>query len=119
MYDSLDLRVHASSAGDPEAVQTVTLDSPSPDRNRFGQAIVNFEGAPDFSPTRIAERRMGMEMFVTGISSVTANPPNLAQLMTSDLVHRTSEDQTIAAFNRAVASEKLADGVSRLKRALK
>jgi hypothetical protein len=41
--------------GDPEAVQTVTLDSPSPDRNRFGQAVVNFEGAPDFSPTRIAE----------------------------------------------------------------
>jgi hypothetical protein len=41
--------------GDPEAVQTVTLDSPSPDENRFGQAVVNFEGAPDFSPTRIAE----------------------------------------------------------------
>jgi hypothetical protein len=41
--------------GNPEAVQTVTLDSPSPDQNRFGQAVVNFEGAPDFSPTRIAE----------------------------------------------------------------
>src|SRR6266487_903262 len=41
--------------GDPEAVQTVTLDSPTPDQNRFGQAIVNFQGAPDFSPTRIAE----------------------------------------------------------------
>ncbi len=41
--------------GDPEAVQTVTLDSPTPDQNRFGQAVVNFEGAPDFSPTRIAE----------------------------------------------------------------
>jgi len=41
--------------GDPEAVQTVTLDSPTPDQNRFGQAIVNFPGAPDFSPTRIAE----------------------------------------------------------------
>ena len=41
--------------GNPEAVQTVTLDSPSPDQNRFGQAIVNFQGAPDFSPTRIAE----------------------------------------------------------------
>jgi hypothetical protein len=40
---------------DPEAVQTVTLDSPTPDQNRFGQAIVNFQGAPDFSPTRIAE----------------------------------------------------------------
>jgi hypothetical protein len=41
--------------GNPEAVQTVTLDSPSPDQNRFGQAVVNFQGAPDFSPTRIAE----------------------------------------------------------------
>ena len=41
--------------GDPEAVQTVTLDSPTPDENRFGQAVVNFQGAPDFSPTRIAE----------------------------------------------------------------
>ncbi len=40
---------------DPEAVQTVTLDSPTPDQNKFGQAIVNFKGAPDFSPTRIAE----------------------------------------------------------------
>ena len=40
--------------GDPEAVQTVTLDSPTPDQNRFGQAVVNFQGAPDFSPTRIA-----------------------------------------------------------------
>lgn len=40
---------------DPEAVQTVTLDSPTPDENKFGQAIVNFQGAPDFSPTRIAE----------------------------------------------------------------
>jgi hypothetical protein len=41
--------------GDPEAVQTVTLDSPTPAENPFGQAVVNFQGAPDFSPTRIAE----------------------------------------------------------------
>jgi hypothetical protein len=41
--------------GDPEAVQTVTLDSPTPEQNRFGQAVVNFRGAPDFSPTRIAQ----------------------------------------------------------------
>src|SRR3989441_3106469 len=41
--------------GDPEAVQTVTLDSPTPDQNKFGQAVVNFQGAPVFSPTRIAE----------------------------------------------------------------
>jgi hypothetical protein len=41
--------------GHPEAVQTVTLDSPAPDQNKFGQAVVHFEGAPDFSPARIAE----------------------------------------------------------------
>ena len=41
--------------GCPECVQTVTLDSPSPQQNRFGQAVVNFQGAPDFSPTRIAQ----------------------------------------------------------------
>ncbi len=40
---------------DPEAVQTVKLDSPTPVQNKFGQATVEFQGAPDFSPTRIAE----------------------------------------------------------------
>jgi hypothetical protein len=41
--------------GCPACVQTVTLDAPTPQQNRFGQAIVNFQGAPDFRPTRIAE----------------------------------------------------------------
>ena len=41
--------------GDPAAVQTVTLDSPSPEQNHFGPAVVHFQGAPDFSPTRLAE----------------------------------------------------------------
>ena len=40
--------------GDPQAVQKVTLESPTPDQNKFGQAVVDFQGAPDFSPTRIA-----------------------------------------------------------------
>src|SRR5438034_812097 len=35
-------------------VQTVTLDSPTPAQNPFGSALVHFQGAPDFSPTRIA-----------------------------------------------------------------
>src|ERR1700745_2367404 len=42
------------AVSDPAAVQTVTLDSPTPAQNRFGPANVNFAGAPDFSPTRIA-----------------------------------------------------------------
>ena len=41
--------------GCPACVQTVTLDSPTPAQNRFGQALVHFQGAPDFSPTRIAQ----------------------------------------------------------------
>jgi hypothetical protein len=40
--------------GDPAAVQTVTLDSPSPEQNHFGPALVHFQGAPDFSPNRVA-----------------------------------------------------------------
>ena len=40
--------------GCPACVQTVTLQSPTPAENRFGQAVVNFAGAPDFSPTRVA-----------------------------------------------------------------
>ncbi len=36
----------------PECVQTVTLDSPTADQNKFGPAVVHFQGEPDFTPTR-------------------------------------------------------------------
>src|SRR6201995_3250503 len=39
---------------DPTAVQTVTLDSPTVAQNPFGPALVHFQGAPDFRPTRTA-----------------------------------------------------------------
>jgi hypothetical protein len=42
------------SIGCPECVQTVTQESPTADENKFGQAVINFQGAPDFSPERIA-----------------------------------------------------------------
>ena len=35
-------------------MQTVTEDNPSPQANPFGPAVIHFQGAPDFSPTRIA-----------------------------------------------------------------
>src|SRR6201993_5413992 len=38
----------------PAAVQTVTEDNPTPQANRFGPAVIHFQGAPDFSPTRTA-----------------------------------------------------------------
>ena len=40
--------------GNPAAVQTVTLKKPTPAENPFGPAVIDFPGAPDFSPTRIA-----------------------------------------------------------------
>ncbi len=40
--------------GCPACVQTVTEDNPPPQDNPFGPAVINFQGAPDFSPTRIA-----------------------------------------------------------------
>ena len=41
--------------GCPECVQDVTLEAPTPAENPFGQAVVDFAGKPDFSPTRVAE----------------------------------------------------------------
>lgn len=40
--------------GCPTCVETVHLESPTPQQNRFGQAVVEFQDAPDFSPTRVA-----------------------------------------------------------------
>jgi glyoxylase-like metal-dependent hydrolase (beta-lactamase superfamily II) len=89
----------------------------------FGDMRVEllFQNYRDFggikSPTRIAERRMGMEMFVTGIQAVNANPVDLAQLLTA------SAPGAAAAAGRAggapaapaaAASEKLAEGVYRI-----
>jgi hypothetical protein len=39
---------------DPAAVQTVTLENPTPQANPFGPGVIDFAGAPNFSPTRIA-----------------------------------------------------------------
>jgi hypothetical protein len=38
--------------GCPDCVQTVTQEQPTPDQNKFGQAVIHFQGEPDFSPTR-------------------------------------------------------------------
>jgi hypothetical protein len=38
----------------PDCVQTVQLEPTTPATNRFGQAVVDFKGAPDFSPDRVA-----------------------------------------------------------------
>lgn len=40
--------------GNPAAVQTVTLENPTPAANPFGPALLHFAGIPDFSPTRVA-----------------------------------------------------------------
>src|SRR5690348_1109334 len=41
--------------GDPAAVQTVTEANPTPAQSPFGPGVVNFAGAPNFSPTRVAQ----------------------------------------------------------------
>jgi hypothetical protein len=38
--------------GCPDCVQTVTQEQPTADQNKFGQAVIHFQGEPDFSPTR-------------------------------------------------------------------
>jgi len=38
--------------GCPDCIQVVNIASPTPDENKFGPAVVHFQGAPDFSPTR-------------------------------------------------------------------
>jgi hypothetical protein len=38
--------------GCTDCVQVVTQDQPTPDQNKFGQAVIHFQGEPDFSPTR-------------------------------------------------------------------
>src|SRR5467141_2429245 len=38
--------------GCPDCVQTVTQGQPAADQNKFGQAVIHYQGEPDFSPTR-------------------------------------------------------------------
>jgi glyoxylase-like metal-dependent hydrolase (beta-lactamase superfamily II) len=68
-------------------------------------------------PARIAERRMGMEMFVTGIQSITTNPANLAQLMAAPPPGATPAAGRAGGAPGPAAtasSEKLAEGVYRI-----
>ncbi|HSD81919.1 MAG TPA: hypothetical protein VLB47_14720, partial [Solirubrobacteraceae bacterium] len=44
-----------AAIGCPGCVQTVGLESPTPAENPFGPAVVDFQGAPDFAPARVAE----------------------------------------------------------------
>jgi len=70
------------------------------------------------SPTRIAQREMGMETFVAVIGAVFANPPNLAQLMAASPAGGGAPAPARAGGPPAplppAASEKLADGVYRI-----
>jgi glyoxylase-like metal-dependent hydrolase (beta-lactamase superfamily II) len=84
---------------------------------------IAYENYRDFggvkSPTRIAQREMGMETFVAAIGAVFADPPNLAQLMAagpaaSGRGPATGRGSALSAPPPAAASEKLADGVYRI-----
>jgi hypothetical protein len=43
------------SIGCDTCVQTAGVEAPSPEQNRFGTAVIDRPGAPDFSPTRVLE----------------------------------------------------------------
>jgi glyoxylase-like metal-dependent hydrolase (beta-lactamase superfamily II) len=58
-------------------------------------------------PSRVTQRRVGMEVFVAAIAAARADPPELAQLIAAS--PRTGASAAPAA--PVVASEKLADGV--------
>jgi glyoxylase-like metal-dependent hydrolase (beta-lactamase superfamily II) len=73
-------------------------------------------------PSKISLRQVGMETFVVGIREVQANPPNIADLLTSRPA-AVGTDPVAAGRSAttpgppapsAVASEKLADGVYRI-----
>src|SRR6266852_4227328 len=36
----------------PQCVQTVTQEQPTADQNKLGQAVIHYQGEPNFSPTR-------------------------------------------------------------------
>jgi glyoxylase-like metal-dependent hydrolase (beta-lactamase superfamily II) len=91
----------------------------------FGDMHVEiaYENYRDFGgvrgPTRVAQRQVGMETFVMAIASATANPPNLAQLMTASAPGRGGAPAAgraggAPAAPQTAASEKLADGVYRI-----
>jgi hypothetical protein len=75
--------------GDPAAVQTVTLDSPTPAQNHFGPALVHFQGAPDFSPTRTAvagQTGFPLKSFSPGAVAGTGYSPFI-KIAGSDVVY--------------------------------
>ncbi|HTM05364.1 MAG TPA: MBL fold metallo-hydrolase [Vicinamibacterales bacterium] len=61
-------------------------------------------------PARIAQRRMAMETFVAVITNVNINPANLSTLMASIDAARTATPHLTS-----VTSERIADGIYRLK----
>jgi glyoxylase-like metal-dependent hydrolase (beta-lactamase superfamily II) len=64
-------------------------------------------------PTKIVQKRAGVQTFEATITSATANPPNLAQLLQPPPAAPGGAPQAASAAP-AVQSEKLADGVYRI-----
>jgi glyoxylase-like metal-dependent hydrolase (beta-lactamase superfamily II) len=66
-------------------------------------------------PTKMTGKQVGMDTFVAQISGVRVNPPNLDELIPTDMRARAKEVlETPPAPLPPVASEKLADGVYRI-----
>ena len=74
-------------------------------------------------PTKIVQKRAGLQTFEATITSATANPPNLTQLMTASAARRRAPAGAGAGAaarrqrprqRRQSQSEKMADGVYRI-----
>ncbi len=52
--ETVRLPLYKGEASGKTAWFVLTIDNPTPAQNPFGPALVHFQGAPDFSPTRIA-----------------------------------------------------------------
>jgi glyoxylase-like metal-dependent hydrolase (beta-lactamase superfamily II) len=65
-------------------------------------------------PTRVAERRVGMETFVAEIRQFESNPPDLEELMALPPVEERRRLAAPPPLFPAAASERIADGVYRV-----
>ena len=72
-------------------VQTVTQENPSPEKNKFGPALIHFAGAPDFSPERIAEpgpKGFPLKRLQTGAEAPPGDPYSpFIRIAGSDVVY--------------------------------
>src|SRR6266568_4724476 len=87
--------------GCPACVQSVTVESPTPAQNPFGPAVVDFQGAPDFSPTRVAEPGYSPFVRIAGSDAVYSAPIVATGDGPFDVVHHTNTGDRVLGVHIA------------------